>query len=63
MEVSEILSRVAEIAARQQDPEVAHGMEDVLYLDVLKAIAAGANNPKELASAALKAAALEFVRI
>lgn len=63
MKVSEIQRRVADIAAKQQDPESAHGLEDALYLDVLKAISAGAPNAKDLAEAALKAAEMKFVRI
>ena len=43
------------------DP-IAHALEDVLYQDVLYAIADGAANPKELAKEALKASKLKFSR-
>lgn len=52
--VEEIKKRISEIAALASDPEAAHGNEDELYADTLKAIADGADNAAELAAAALK---------
>lgn len=63
MKVVDIEERVAKIAevASKKDGE-AHGLEDDLFLDVLKAIAKGAKNPAELAAAAIKSADLEINR-
>jgi hypothetical protein len=57
-----VLRRVEEIRRRRGDPEVAHTMEDELRADVLAAIADGAENPRELASAALETSKIEFAR-
>ena len=43
------------------DP-IAHASEDMLYQNVLHAIADGVANPKELAKEALKVAKLKFSR-
>jgi hypothetical protein len=60
---AEVEGRVAEIAAvGPADPEVGHSMEDALFIDVLRAIAQGAENGRELAAAALVAADLDFPR-
>lgn len=52
---------VRDIAKCAADPEQAHGLEDALYVAVLKAIAGGAG-AAELARAALAAHDLEFSR-
>ena len=60
--VYDVLRMVGQIAGKRSDPEVAHSMEDALYVEVLQAIAGGAGNPQELAAAALNAYELEFPR-
>ncbi|WP_146126630.1 MULTISPECIES: hypothetical protein [Burkholderia cepacia complex] len=63
MNVKEVETRVAKIATLQgQADGEAHGLEDDLFLDVLKAIASGARNPVELAAAAIKSADLNIKR-
>jgi len=61
MDVQQVNERVASIAA-QDDDEQQHAQEDRLHRDVLKAIADGAPNAAELASAALKTIDLDFDR-
>lgn len=58
----EILAKVAEIQEVEDDPEQAHAMEDDLYIQVLRAIADGAENAAELAEAALQSQLLDFDR-
>lgn len=60
--VEECRARVEAIRAAAEDDEAAHGMEDDLHFDVLKAIAAGASNGKALATEAIKTAQIEFAR-
>lgn len=60
--VKEVIRRVEEIRAIAVDDEVAHGREDDLHQDVLRAIAAGASNPVGLASCALETTHIEFSR-
>ena len=55
MTEDEVRRRVAEIDAIADLTERAHIAEDQLYYDVLKAIAAGADNAAALARAALAA--------
>ena len=62
MTVEEITRRVAEIRADVRDDERAHIAEDGLWRDVLRAIAAGAENPAQLAAAALTSLELDFGR-
>lgn len=63
MKVGEVEDRVAKIASLQgQKDSEAHGLEDDLFLDVLKAIASGARNPRALAAAAIKSAELDIAR-
>jgi hemerythrin-like domain-containing protein len=62
MKVQEVIDRVKAIQAKADDPEVAHSKEDALYLDVLRAIANGAKNSKELAKEALKTESIDFSR-
>ncbi len=58
----DVVRRVAKIVGMAGDDEAAHGEEDALHEDVLKAIAAGALNPAELAAEALKTLEIEFSR-
>lgn len=44
------------------DPEKAHSTEDWIYHEVLLAIIEGAENPKELANAALRTDEIDFPR-
>jgi hypothetical protein len=60
--VEEIRARVQEIKNLCDDNEAAHSLEDALDEDVLTAIADGAQNPAELARAALATKELEFER-
>jgi hypothetical protein len=60
--VEDIKRRVAKIDAEKDDDETAHGSEDQLWEDVLKAIADGAEDPAALAREALKTRDIEFSR-
>ncbi|GGP55793.1 hypothetical protein [Streptomyces abikoensis] len=60
--VEDVAHRLAEIAHYQDDDEVAHGLEDQLYVDVLRTIAAGAPDAEILAAAALRTETLGFAR-
>lgn len=63
MNVQEINRVIADIASlAEDDPETAHAREDVLFANVLKAIANGAPNAQALALAALKSQEIEFPR-
>lgn len=62
MKVEDIKATIEEIKFIVGDSEAAHGMEDDLYQDVLRAIAEGAENPAELATAALEAAKIQYTR-
>lgn len=63
MKVTDIEERIAKIASVASEKDgAAHGLEDGLFLDVLKAIANGAKNPKALAAAATKSADLKINR-
>lgn len=62
MKVVDVENRIAAIAAQQDDWEEAHSLEDKLYADVPRAIAAGASDGQALAAAALKSADLDFPR-
>lgn len=62
MNKSDVKKRVAEIAAVTSDFEAAHGREDDLYRDVLRAIAEGAPDAAKLAAEALKTQELDFDR-
>jgi hypothetical protein len=44
------------------DPEEGHGQQDDLYLDVLRAIADGVDDPAGVAREALKAERPDFVK-
>jgi hypothetical protein len=59
----DVLEQVRRIGAHSvKSPELAHEMEDALYLAVLGAIASGAPDPGELARAALVSQRYEFER-
>ncbi len=63
MKVTDIEARLAKIkeVASEKDGQ-AHGLEDDLFLDVLKAIANGADDPRALAAAAIQSADLDINR-
>lgn len=44
------------------DPEARHCEQDTVYIDVLQAIADGADNPRELAAEAVKIDDIDFPR-
>lgn len=62
MTVEEVADRVRRIAEMTGDNEAAHVEEDQLLEDVLSAIADGADNPAELAKAALAAREVNYDR-
>lgn len=62
MDLNDVNERVLRIAAASGDDEHQHSSEDDLYRDVLRAIADGAPNAAELATAALKSQTLHFSR-
>ncbi|RLU81209.1 hypothetical protein CTZ27_33160 [Streptomyces griseocarneus] len=62
MSVEDVAHRLAEIAHHQDDDEVAHGLEEQLHSDVLRAIAAGAPDAQILAAAALRSETIDFAR-
>lgn len=67
MSEDEVLKRVEAIAAQEHasgvwDDETAHGMEDALWADVLRAIAAGDADAPALARAALTTQEMNFSR-
>lgn len=55
-----VQTKVQELAGR--DDEKAHGAEDDLFRDVLKAIAKGSKKSQELAREALKSLEVRFTR-
>jgi hypothetical protein len=55
-----VQTKVQELAGR--DDEKAHGAEDDLFRDVLKAIAKGSKKSRELAREALKSLEVRFTR-
>ena len=60
-DVIEYIESISDVA--KTDYETAHGMEDDLFEEVLKAIATGTCvNPKEVAVEALKVKKLDFAR-
>jgi hypothetical protein len=63
MKTSTVKRRVAKIRQLAHDSETAHASEDKLWVDVLRAIAAGdADNPQSLAKEALQTEAIKFDR-
>jgi hypothetical protein len=63
MTVQQVKNRLSAIKAVKRDFEVAHSMEDELYIEVLRAIVAGVPNAQELAEAALESQAIDFARV
>lgn len=61
---SQVRARVEQIAEMAGDPEVAHGAEDDLHGEVLRAIAERSTDPwaRAVAEEALKSANLDFAR-
>lgn len=58
-----IQARLKIIEQHANDPEAAHGFEDDLYIDVLRAIATGkCKDPQACAKEALKAIDIDFTR-
>lgn len=62
MTIDDVQKRVEGIRYEADDDATAHSMEDDLYIDVLEAIASGADSPEKLAAEALKAQEIEFYR-
>jgi hypothetical protein len=63
MNIEDVELRVENIRERAGDDEVAHGMEDDLHQDVLRAIAAGTcSDPVGCAASALKTCDIDFAR-
>ncbi len=54
MTLSDIKRRLKRIEEESGDSEMAHNLEDILFEDVLRAIAGGVENPSDLADAALQ---------
>ena len=62
MNIEDVKKRVDKIKEKITDDEIAHGMENQLWQDVLQAIADGVENPAELAKEALKTNEVDFCR-
>ncbi len=63
MTPADVRKRVAAIAQVAEDDEKAHGMQDRLFSDVLRAIADGeCERPKAVAAETLKVIDLDFSR-
>lgn len=62
MKVEEVNARVAALADAPAHDAAGHIEEDSIREDVLKAIAAGAENPAALAAAALRTGDYDFPR-
>lgn len=60
--IEEVEARVRMVESRKDDNESAHGIEDDLYEDVLRAIAEGSPEATALARAALKSKDVDFAR-
>jgi len=61
--VRDVDRRIAEIREVARDYEKAHGMEDQLFRDILKAVSDGHPRSRGLARAALKCSEIEFPRV
>jgi restriction endonuclease Mrr len=59
--IKRVIKRIEELA-KEGDDQAAHELEDSLYIDVLRAIANGAENPSKLAKEALKAHEIDYTR-
>jgi phosphate uptake regulator len=63
MNEATVVDRIEAIRAMASDDEMAHGEEDSLYEDILRAIAEGTcENPQECARLALTTQDIEFHR-
>ena len=63
MKPEDVRARVEEIRKVVRDCETAHGMEDHLYVDILKAISAGeCEDAKACATIALEVDNMDFTR-
>lgn len=62
MQTTDVWKKIEELRIAAGDPERAHAIQDTLYVDVLHAIAEGADHPQDLAQEALKAADVDFDR-
>jgi len=62
MTLSDIKRRLKRIEEESGDSEMAHNLEDILFEDVLRAIAGGVENPSDLADAALRSRKIKFPR-
>lgn len=62
MKIQEVIDRIANIKRIRGDDERAHGAEDALHQDVLRAIAGGTKNCRRLATEALKTLDIKFAR-
>jgi len=60
--VEDVRVRVERVRAMTGDDEAAHIEEDRLWADVLRAIAAGAADPRVLARTALETEEIDFAR-
>ena len=61
--IRQIRETIAKIDAIKRDYEAAHSMEDELLECTLRMIAAGAPNPQEMATEALRVKYLKFLRV
>lgn len=61
MTIEELRKRIRHIVNIRDDDEAAHGREDELREDVLKAIANGVENSQELAKEVLLTSDLEII--
>lgn len=62
VKVEDVKRKVEKIRSKSGDDEVAHSEEDALHRAVLHAIADGATNARELATAALETTRITFGR-
>ncbi len=62
MTIEEVIGRVLEIERISENDEEAHAAQDRLYVDVLNAVAAGAENAAQLATEAIKVDDMNFSR-
>ena len=62
MEIEDVRARLETIRRIAELDDAAHIEQDALWVDVLRAIAAGAARPAELAAAAVEARDIEFSR-
>jgi len=64
MDIKDVKKVIKEIKQKfTLDYEVAHGLEDKLYIDVLTSISKDPSNAQELAKAAIKTQKFDFERL